>query len=72
MEDGSIITVHVWDWDIRYVAGSLIFNPIADVLINNYGGAATTDLEVGSEAVTYTNTGTSYQNNIIKVGIACT
>lgn len=72
LEDGSIITVHGWNWDIMYVAGSLIFNPIADALINNYGGAATTDLEVGSEAVTYTNTGTSYENNIIKVGIAGT
>lgn len=70
--NGVPITVQSWDWDIAYIAGSLIFNPLADALINNYGGAAVYDLEVGSEAVTYTNSDTGFENNIIKVGIAST
>lgn len=57
--------------DFAYFAGSIIGTSYIDAILNNTGGPALTDLEMGSPADIYINhPNTNYENNVIKVGIA--
>lgn len=74
LEDGTNIILHGASYTFLDVAYCLLYNAVLKPIVDETGGAAMTDLEASnpSNAVSFINTGTSYENNITKVGIAGT
>lgn len=68
----GIFNLHYYSFEAAMIAYALLEDPILRSIIEVVGGPALHDLEVGSPAVNYINEDVSYEQNLIKVGIAGT
>lgn len=75
LEDiGPNIIMHGSSYTFLDIAYILLYSHALKPIVDRTGGPAMTDLEAGNpiNAVSYINNGTTYENNIQKIGIAAT